>query len=194
MFPFSAQVVKCFVILTAGSSHRIPQHVGVLIKIALVLGFFVGTGWLDPITRTHLLVLVFSINALALFRLDVFTDLSYSFDQVHVVGHDLQVVRLVDLALDLEALLKRLHRVLQELLLVIVLLRDSGTDVSALGLLVLDEVKEALVDSDLQLLVVVSVLDHLVDCVLEVVDDCIVVADYVPVSLNALLNETLAHT
>ena len=72
-------------------------------------------------------------------------------------------------------------------------MRDVGVDVSILGFLVLDEIEEALVHSDLQLLVVVSVLDYLVDCVLEVVDDGVVVADDVPVSLNALLDEALAH-
>ena len=72
-------------------------------------------------------------------------------------------------------------------------MRDVGVDVSILGFLVLDEIEEALVHSDLQLLVVVSVLDYLIDCVLEVVDDGVVVADYVSVRLNALLNETLAH-
>ena len=71
MFPLAAQIVKCFVILTAGGSHRIPQHVRVLIKIVLVLDFFEGTGWLDTITRTHLLVLVLSIDAFLLFLDDV---------------------------------------------------------------------------------------------------------------------------
>ena len=106
------QIVKCLIILTARSSHRICQNIRVLIKIVIVVNFLNGTGWFDAITRTHLLVLVLSINALALFRLDVFTDLSYSLDQVHVVGHDLQVVSLVNLALDLEAFFKGLHRVL----------------------------------------------------------------------------------
>lgn len=179
--------------MTAGGAHRVPQHVRVLIKIVLVLEFFEGAGWLDAVARTHLLVLVLSIDAFFLFLDDVLTNIAYSKDQVHIVGHDLQVVSLVDLAFDLEALLKRRHRVLQELPLVLVLLRDVGVDVPVLGLLVLDEVEEALVHSDLQLLVVVSVLDYLVDCVLEVVDDGVVVADDVPVSLNALLNETLAH-
>ena len=49
MFPLAAQIVKRFVILTAGGSHRIPQHVRVLIKIVLVLEFFKGAGWLDAI-------------------------------------------------------------------------------------------------------------------------------------------------
>ena len=99
----------------------------------------------------------------------------------------------MDLAFNFEALLKRRHRVLQELPLVLVLLGDVGVDVSILGLLVLDEVEEALVHGDLQLLVIVSVLDNLVHSVLEVVDDGVIVADYVPVCLNSLLNETLAH-
>ena len=193
MLPLTAQIVKCLIILTVRSSPRISQNIRVLIKIVLVLNFLERTSWLDAIACTHLLVLVLSIDTLTLFRVDVVTNCNYSKDQLLVVGHDLQVVSLVDLALDLEALLKRLHRVLQELPLVLVFLRDVGADVSALGLLVLDEVKETLVYSNLQLLVVVRVLDHLVDCVLEVVDDRFVVADYVPVCLNALLNETLAH-
>jgi len=86
------------------------------------------------------------------------------------------------------------HRVLEELALILVLLLDVGVDVTILCLLVFDEFEERLVDGDLQLLVVVRVLDHLVNSVLKVADDRIVVPNNIPVGLNGFLDEALAHT
>jgi len=50
--------------------------------------------------------------------------------------------------------------------------------------LILNEVEETLVHSDLELLMVICVLDYLVNGVFEVVDSCLVVADDVPVGLD----------
>lgn len=61
--------------------------------------------------------------------------------------------------------------------MILVLLLDVGVDVAVLLLLILDEIEERLVDGDLELLMVISVLNDLVDRVLKVVDDSIVVAD-----------------
>ena len=126
--------------------------------------------------------------------LNVGANLANRLDQCHVVRHDRQVVSLVDLTLDLETLLERMHRVLEELALVLVLLLNVGVDVTILSLLVLDEVEETLVDGNLQLLMVIGVLNDLIDSVLEVVDDRIVVTDDVTVRLDGFLDETLADT
>ena len=68
-------------------------------------------------------------------------------DQVHVISHDLQVIGLVDLAFNLEALLERLDRVDQEFSLVVILLFNVRVDVSIFGLLVFDELEQRLLDS-----------------------------------------------
>lgn len=109
-------------------------------------------------------------------------------DQVHVVRHDLQVVCFVDLTLCLQALLQRVHRVFQELLLVLVLILDALIDLTVFFLLVLDKVEQALVHCFFQPLVIVGVVYDLVDSIFEVVDDRIIVAQDVPVSLDVLLD------
>ena len=68
-------------------------------------------------------------------------------DQVHVISHDLQVIGLVDLAFNLEALLERLDRVDQEFSLVVILLFNVRVDVSVFGFLVFDELEQRLLDS-----------------------------------------------
>ena len=103
------------------------------------------------------------------------------------------MVSLVNLAFDLEAFLERVHRILEELLLVLVLLLDARVDVAVLRLLVLNKAKQALVHRNLQLLVIVRVLDYLVDSVLEVVDVCVVVADDVSVRRDSLRNQRLSY-
>ena len=141
--------------------------------------------------RTVLLVLVFFVLLVLLQLLDIAAHVADPLNEVHVVSHDLQIVSLVDLALNLKALLKGVHGVFKELSLVLVLLFNVGVDVSILGFLILHEVEQALVDGDLQLLVVIRVLDHLVNGILEVVDDGVVVADDVAVRLDCFLDEAL---
>jgi len=68
--------------------------------------------------------------------------------------------------------------------LVVVLLLDVGVDVSILCLLILDEIEKTLVYSNLQLLVIIRVLDHLVDGIFEVVDVRIIVSNNVSVRLD----------
>lgn len=99
----------------------------------------------------------------------------------------------MNLALDLEAFLKRVHGVFEEFLLVLVLLFDARIDIAVLCFLVLNEAKETLVNCDLQLLVIVCVLHDLVDSILEIVDVCVIVADDVPVGCNGLRNQSLPH-
>lgn len=142
--------------------------------------------------RAELLVLVFLILLVLLQLLNVGAHITNPLNQVHVVSHDLQVVGLVDLALNLKALLEGVHGVLEELALVFILLFDVRVDVAILGLLIFHEVEKTLVDGDFQLLMIIRILHHLVNSVLEVVDDCVVVADDVAVRFDGFLNETLA--
>jgi len=83
----------------------------------------------------------------------------------------------MNLTLDLQAFPERIYRVIKELLLIYVLFLDTRHNVSILGFLVLDEMEQALVYGNLQLLMVVSILDHLVDSILEVVDGGFVLAN-----------------
>ena len=69
---------------------------------------------------------------------------------------------------------------------------DVGINVSVLCLLMLDKVEETLVDSDLELLMVICVLDHLVDSILHIVDEGIVVANDVTVGCDCFGDESLA--
>ena len=71
---------------------------------------------------------------------------------------------------------------------------DVWVYVTVLCLLVLDEIEKALVDRDLQLLVIISVLNNLVDSILEVVDIGFVVPDNFTVSSNSLRNQGLTNT
>ena len=90
----------------------------------------------------------------------------------------------MDLIFNFKSLLQRGDGVLEELLLIVIFLLDVGVDVPVFGLLILNEVEETLVHSDLELLMVICVLDYLVNGVFEVVDSCLVVADDVPVGLD----------
>ena len=138
------------------------------------------------------LVVVFSFGALRL--LDTLSHQSDLVNQVHVVCHDLKVVRLVNLALNFESLLEGRHRVLQELLLVLVLLLDVRLHIAVLRPLVLDERVQTLVQLALQLGVVIGVLHDLVYSVLEIVDVSLVVADCISVCGNCFGNQGLPHT
>ena len=100
----------------------------------------------------------------------------------------------MDLALDFKTLLERVHGILEELLLVLVFLLNVRVHVAVLCLLVGDEAEETLVDGDLQLLMVVRVLHNLVDCVFEIVNECVVVADDVAIRRNGLCNKGLSDT
>ena len=80
---------------------------------------------------------------------DTFSHHCDLFNQVEVVSHDLQVVSLVNLALDLEAFPERLHRVIQELPLIFVLCFEVWVQIAVLSFLIMDEAEKALVDSNL---------------------------------------------
>ena len=115
-------------------------------------------------------------------------------NQVHVVGHDLQVVGLVNLTFNFETLLERVHGVLQELLLVLILLLDVRVHIAILCALVLNESVQTLVEFGLELSMVISVLDYLVHSVLEVIDIGLVIANLVSVGRNRLGNQSLSYT
>ena len=87
-----------------------------------------------------------------------------------------------------------MNRILEELPLVFVLLLNARVDTTILRLLVLDEIEKALVHGNFQLLVIISVLDHLVHRILKVVDVRIIFADQLAVLVNRLLNRTLSQT
>ena len=54
----------------------------------------------------ELLVVILCINLLAFLLLDLLSNLVDLRNEVHVVSHDLKVVRLMDLTLDLKSFLK----------------------------------------------------------------------------------------
>lgn len=76
--------------------------------------------------------------------------------------------------------------------MVLVLLLDVRVDVSILCLLMFDKIEETLVDSDLELLMVICVLNHLVDGILHIVDECVVVANDVTIGCDCFGDEGLA--
>jgi len=83
---------------------------------------------------------------------------------------------------------------MKELPLVLVLLINVRVHVTVLSLLILNEAKEALIDCNFELLMIVGVLYDLVDCVFEAVDICIIITNDVPVARNRLCDQGLSHT
>ena len=63
-----------------------------------------------------------------------------------------------------------MHGIVEILLLVFVLLSDIGVYFNVLSLLILDVLVETVVDDALELFVIIDVLDHPVDSVLEATD------------------------
>lgn len=196
MVTLPTQIHQVLVILS--SRHvarvRVAEDTFVFLEPIWVFKGFKVASRFDAVLRAQLLVSVLGVNLLAFLLLNVLTNRANLRDQVHVVGHDLQVVCFVDLAFDLEAFLERLHGVIEEFALVLILLLDVGVDVAILRLLILNELVKGLVYGNLQLRVIVSVLDYLVDGIFEVADNRVVVANNVTVRFNLLLDETLAHT
>ena len=87
-----------------------------------------------------------------------------------------------------------MHRVFKELLLVFVLIFNVQVDLAILLLLILDEAKQTCVDGDLQLLVIVSILDDLVNSIFEVVDGCVMFSNFVPIHIDVFLNYLLTSS
>ncbi len=85
----------------------------------------------------------------------------------------------MDLTLNLETLFKRMHRVLQILFLVFILLLNVLVDILITSLLVFDESVEQLIDSHFQLLMIIDARDYLEYCILEILDNLVVVSDNV---------------
>ena len=61
-------------------------------------------------------------------------------------------------------------------------------------MLVFNELEETLVYGNFELLVVISILNDLVDCIFKVVDDRVIVPLNDSVLLDKVLDETLAHS
>ena len=99
----------------------------------------------------------------------------------------------MNLTFRLKSLFQRVHGILQELSLVLILILNVLIDFAVLLLLILDKPEQTLVHSDLKLLVIIGELHDLVHCILEVVDDRVIVAKHVPILLNVLLNDPLPH-
>ena len=195
--PLPPQILQRLHIHLSTALHRrilnVSEHVGVLLEVLGLLKLLDALGRPDAILGAHLLVLVLLVSLQLLLLLDLFAEILALLQQVHVLAHDQDVVRLVDLIFDFDSLLQRVHGVLEELALVFVLLLDVRVNLTVLRLLVLDEVEETSVDGNLQLLVIIGVLDDLVDGVFELVDVVVVVPDDVAVRLDRLLDDTLSQ-
>ena len=185
LFALHAKHLQLLIVMS--SSDRISdvsQHRCVLLEISRVLEVLKLLGWLDSVLCAQLLVLVLLVHPIAFTITNFVSQVSARRDQIHVVAHNQNVVGFVDLPFDIESLFQGLHGVLQELALVFILLLDVGVYVSILRFLVFDETEETLIDCDFKLLVVISVLYDLVDCVLKVVDVRLIVPNDVSVRLN----------
>ncbi len=113
-------------------------------------------------------------------------------NQVHIVSHYFQIVSFVDLTFNLETLFERVHRVLQILFLVFVLLLNVLVDILIASLLVFDESVEQFIDSHFQLLVIIDARDHLEYCILEILDNLVVVSDNVRICSNSFEDARLS--
>lgn len=116
------------------------------------------------------------------------TQLGDQHDQLHIVLHDVPVLLLMHLLLLVQALLKTGLRVLKVSSLVLELFLDIGIDLNVLGGLVLHVRIEVLVDDLLQLIEVVDVLDDPVNCIFELADLDVVLAD-----LRSVLSDHIDH-
>ena len=107
----SAQTKKGLIVLAASRVAKVAEDTRVFIEPVRVFQILQVAGRLDAVLRTELLVLVFFVLLVLLQLLDIAAHLADPMNEVHVVSHDLQIVSLVDLALNLEALLKGVHGV-----------------------------------------------------------------------------------
>ena len=192
--PLIPELLESLVVLASSWVTNSAQHARILLQPVVIVEVLESLCRLNAILGAHLLILVLSLHFLLVLPLDAVTHGTNLLDQLHVVSHNLQVVSLVDLTLNLEALLERVHRVLQEFLLVFVLLLDVWIDVTILGLLVFNELKKTVVHGNLQLLMIISVLHDLIDGILKAVDERVVVSDDVTISHDRLLDHALTHT
>ena len=120
---FLAPVKQEFIILAALKVRSEP-----VVLFSLLFPFFLTFDRFalialrfDVVSATDLLPVVFLVSLSAAELLETAADFANLCDKVHVISHDLKVVSFMDLTLDLETFLKRVHRVLQELLLVFIL-------------------------------------------------------------------------
>ena len=100
----------------------------------------------------------------------------------------------MNLRLSLDSLLEGGIRHVQELLLLVILLLDVGVDVALLVLLVLDVSVKELIDSDLELLMIIDVVSCPEDSILEAIDVLIIGPDDVLALLDQGLDLLLSST
>ena len=148
-FALCPELEERLVFLRSGHATNRAKHFRILSQPLRVFQVFHALSRPDTIPGAQLLVLVIILTLRDGELLDVRSNVSNSPDQIHVVSHDLQVVCLVDLAFNLETLLQRVHRVFEELLLVLVLKLDAWVHVAVLSPLVCNKVVQTLVDSNL---------------------------------------------
>ena len=99
----------------------------------------------------------------------------------------------MDLTFDLKSLLKRVHGVLQELLLIFVFHFDVLVDIFVPSFLILHEVVQALIHCLLQCVLVIDVLNNFMTGVLEVFNDHIVISDDITAQTDSVPNLGLSH-
>ena len=150
LFALHAQHMHFLVILaTSRRIAYISEHSGILLEIPRVLEVFKLLGWLNTILCAHLFILILLVRLLSLPFLNRISQFTAFFNQIHVVAHDQNMISFVNLPFDLESFFQRVHGVLQELALILILLLNVGIYVSMLGLLVFDKVEETLVNRNL---------------------------------------------
>ena len=194
-FTLFVQIEQCFVVFAAhdGATHAAQVIVRSIVEWVVLVLLLRVANRLNLVLRAQLLVIVFCLSTLLFDFIDASTYLVDLLDQVHVVGHDLKIVRLMNLAFRLKALFQRVHGVLQELPLVLILILNVLVDLPVLLLLIIDEPEQTLIHSDLKLLVIIGELHNLIHCILEIVDHCVVIAEHITILLNVLLNYPLSH-
>jgi len=109
MFPFVPQLEKCLFVLVTDGVAQVLKHFLVGLEPVWVLEVFEDLGWLDSVLGALILVGVVCVCLTRVQCRDVLSDIADLLDEVHIVGHDLQVVSFVDLRLNLKTLLQRMH-------------------------------------------------------------------------------------
>ena len=104
-----------------------------------------------------------------------------------VAIHDPHVVFFVYIFLHLEAFFKRMNRVFEIFPLVFILFLYVRVNFNILSTLVLDVLVQMIIDSALQLVIIIDVLDHCVYGILHAIYNSIVSMDCVSCSFDVFL-------
>ena len=109
MFPFVPQLEKRLFVLVTDWVAQVLKHFLVGLEPVRILEVFEDLGWLDSVLGALILVGVVCVCLTRVQCRNVLSDIADLLDEIHIVGHDLQVVSFVDLRLDLKTLLQRMH-------------------------------------------------------------------------------------